>query len=133
MASAGAKAHDARLRQPRGDATTGGLLPARALTSLAKRWLSGAWSRIADSGAAWSAVAFVSEALRYRQGLGAAAICGLGTEVSLIVGYLGYAELIRDGRGDLSRSHGSAWPSWRGPVRWRGRLTAARPATHAAA
>ncbi|MEQ8145353.1 DUF6518 family protein [Streptomyces sp. OP7] len=72
------------------------------LTNLAQGWLPGAWNQIANSGAAWCVAAFVTGALVSRRGpVGPAISCGLATEVGLIVGYYGYAELGRDGMGQL--------------------------------
>src|SRR5215470_2176372 len=73
-------------------AAGGGLLLG-VLTNLAQGWLPGAWNQIANSGAAWSAVAFGAGALLYRRsGPMQAAIGGLAAEAGLVVGYYGYAE-----------------------------------------
>lgn len=82
-------------------ATAGGVLLG-VLTNLAQGWLPGAWNQLANSGAVWSAVAFVGGALLARRGSARlAAVGGLGAEVGLVVGYYGYAEFGRDGMGDL--------------------------------
>ncbi|MEU6532960.1 DUF6518 family protein [Streptomyces sp. NPDC046928] len=79
----------------------GGLLLG-VLTNLAQGWLPGAWNQIANSGAVWCVVAFVTGALVARRGsVWLAVFCGLGAEVGLVVGYYGYAELGRDGMGRL--------------------------------
>ncbi|GAA3264919.1 MULTISPECIES: DUF6518 family protein [Streptomyces] len=73
-----------------------------ALTSLAQGWLPGAWNQIANSGAVWCVAAFVTGALVSRRGrVGLAISCGVATEVGLVVGYYGYAELGREGMGRL--------------------------------
>ncbi|MGW1543058.1 DUF6518 family protein [Streptomyces sp. NPDC002309] len=72
------------------------------LTCLAQGWLPGSWNRIANSGAVWSAAAFAVTAVFARRISDmAAAVTGLLTELGLVVGYYGYAELGRDGMGDL--------------------------------
>lgn len=82
-------------------ATVGGLLLG-VLTNLAQGWLPGAWNQLANSGAIWSAVAFIAGALLYRNGPPAqAATAGLCAEVGLVVGYYGYAEFGREGMGQL--------------------------------
>ena len=82
-------------------AAGGGLLLG-VLTNLAQGWLPGAWNQIANSGAVWSAVAFGAGALLYRRsGPMQAAIGGLAAEIGLVVGYYGYAEVGRDGIGNL--------------------------------
>lgn len=82
-------------------AAGGGLLLG-VLTNLAQGWLPGAWNQIANSGAAWSAVAFAAGALLYRSDrVVQAAIRGQAAEAGLVVGYYGYAEIGRDGVGNL--------------------------------
>ena len=82
-------------------AAGGGLLLG-VITNLAQGWLPGAWNQIANSGAVWSAVAFAAGALLYRRsGPLQAAIGGLAAEIGLVVGYYGYAEIGRDGVGNL--------------------------------
>ncbi|MGW3209245.1 DUF6518 family protein [Streptomyces sp. NPDC001135] len=82
-------------------ATTGGVLLG-VLTNLAQGWLPGAWNQLANSGAVWSAVAFVGGALLAGQGTALrAAFGGLGAETGLVVGYYGYAEFGREGMGAL--------------------------------
>ncbi|MGV9233893.1 DUF6518 family protein [Streptomyces nigra] len=79
----------------------GGLLLG-VLTNLAQGWLPDAWNQIANSGAVWSVAAFVTGALVSRRGpVGLAISCGLASEVGLVLGYYGYAELGRDGIGRL--------------------------------
>ncbi|MCH5674868.1 DUF6518 family protein [Streptomyces gilvus] len=81
--------------------TAGGVLLG-VLTNLAQGWLPGAWNQLANSGAVWSAVAFVGGALLAGRGtVRLAAAGGLGAEAGLVVGYYGYAEFGRDGMGDL--------------------------------
>ena len=84
-------------------AATGGGLLLGVLTNLAQGWLPGAWNQIANSGAVWSAVAFVAGALLAGRGgtVVRAAVGGLGAEAGLVVGYYGYAEFGRDGMGSL--------------------------------
>ncbi|MGW3283030.1 DUF6518 family protein [Streptomyces sp. NPDC001002] len=85
-------------------AATGGGVLLGVLTNLAQGWLPGAWNQIANSGAVWSAVAFVAGALLAGRGGGTvvrAAVGGLGAEAGLVVGYYGYAEYGRDGMGSL--------------------------------
>ncbi|MFJ4789597.1 DUF6518 family protein [Streptomyces sp. NPDC088794] len=83
-------------------ATVGGSLLG-VLTNLAQGWLPGAWNQIANSGAVWSAVAFVAGALLAGRGgtVVRSAVGGLGAEAGLVVGYYGYAEFGRDGMGSL--------------------------------
>jgi hypothetical protein len=82
-------------------ATAGGVLLG-VLTNLAQGWLPGAWNQLANSGAVWSAVAFVSGVLLAGRGTALrAAVGGLGAEAGLVVGYYGYAEFGRDGMGAL--------------------------------
>jgi hypothetical protein len=82
-------------------AAVGGVLLG-VLTNLAQGWLPGGWNQLANSGAVWSAVAFVGGALLAGRGtVRLAAVGGLGAEVGLVVGYYGYAEFGRDGVGDL--------------------------------
>jgi hypothetical protein len=84
-------------------AATGGGVLFGVLTNLAQGWLPGAWNQIANSGAVWSAVAFVAGALLAgRRGtVVRATVGGLGAEAGLVVGYYGYAEFGRDGMGAL--------------------------------
>ncbi|MGW1210393.1 DUF6518 family protein [Streptomyces sp. NPDC002499] len=83
-------------------ATGGGVLLG-VLTNLAQGWLPGAWNQIANSGAVWSAVAFVAGALLAGRGgtVVRSAVGGLGAEAGLVVGYYGYVEFGRDGMGAL--------------------------------
>lgn len=82
-------------------AALGGLLLG-VLTNLAQGWLPGAWNQLANSGAVWSAVAFVAGALLAERGTVLRAVtAGLCAEVGLVVGYYGYAEFGRDGMGSL--------------------------------
>ncbi|MFJ1910379.1 DUF6518 family protein [Streptomyces sp. NPDC088147] len=79
----------------------GGLLLG-VLTNLAQSWLPGAWNQIANSGAVWSVAAFAAGALLARRvSLPAAAAGGLCAEAALVIGYYGYAEVARDGMGDM--------------------------------
>ncbi|MEU6139443.1 DUF6518 family protein [Streptomyces sp. NPDC047081] len=72
------------------------------LTNLGQGWLPGGWNQLANSGAVWSAVAFVAGALLARDGSASrAAVGGLAAEAGLVLGYYGYAEFGRDGMGDL--------------------------------
>ncbi|MCD0484043.1 DUF6518 family protein [Streptacidiphilus sp. ASG 303] len=83
-------------------ALTGGILLG-ILTNLAQGWLPNPWNQLANSGAVWTAVAFASGALAARRmPFSASVVAGLCSEVCLVVGYYGYAELGRDGMGDLS-------------------------------
>ncbi|MEI7030635.1 DUF6518 family protein [Streptomyces pratensis] len=80
-------------------AAAGGLLLG-VLTNLAQGWLPGAWNQLANSGAIWSASAFVAGALLARRNtLLQAAVGGLAAEAGLVVGYYGYAEFGREGMG----------------------------------
>ncbi|MFE7811857.1 DUF6518 family protein [Streptomyces sp. NPDC057433] len=80
-------------------AAAGGLLLG-VLTNLAQGWLPGAWNQLANSGAIWSASAFVAGALLARRNtLLQAAVGGLVAEAGLVVGYYGYAEFGREGMG----------------------------------
>ncbi|MFJ9244922.1 DUF6518 family protein [Streptomyces sp. NPDC101776] len=82
-------------------AAVGGLLLG-VLTNLAQGWLPGAWNQLANSGAVWSAAAFVAGALLAERGTALRAVtAGLCAEVGLVVGYYGYAEFGRDGMGSL--------------------------------
>ncbi|MEU7467561.1 DUF6518 family protein [Streptomyces sp. NPDC044984] len=84
-------------------AVAGGLLLG-VFTNLAQGWLPGSWNQIANSGAVWSAAAFATGALLYRRAsVVRAVIGGLAAEISLVVGYYGYAEYGygRDGMGAL--------------------------------
>ncbi|MFF4082623.1 DUF6518 family protein [Streptomyces sp. NPDC001777] len=82
-------------------ALAGGLLLG-VLTNLAQGWLPGEWNQIANSGAVWSVAAFAAGALLARKvSLPAAAVAGLCAESGLVVGYYGYAEVMRDGMGSL--------------------------------
>ncbi|MFE4538694.1 DUF6518 family protein [Streptomyces scopuliridis] len=77
------------------------------LTNLAQGWLPGAWNNLANSGAVWSSVAFVTGAvLAAKVSLRLAAVAGLLAELGLVVGYYGYAEFgfDRSGMGNLT------WP-----------------------
>ncbi|MFJ8113150.1 DUF6518 family protein [Streptomyces sp. NPDC096132] len=81
--------------------TVGGALLG-VLTNLAQGWLPGAWNQLANSGAVWSAVAFVAGALLAGSGtVLRSAVGGLCAEAGLVVGYYGYAEFGRDGMGAL--------------------------------
>ncbi|MFC8519758.1 DUF6518 family protein [Streptomyces sp. NPDC057257] len=83
-------------------AAAGGGLLLGLLTNLAQGLLPGAWNQVANSGAVWSAVAFVAAALLAREGgVPRAAAGGLAAEAGLVLGYYGYAEFGRDGMGDL--------------------------------
>ncbi|MGW2183479.1 DUF6518 family protein [Streptomyces sp. NPDC001732] len=82
-------------------AFAGGLLLG-ILTNLAQAWLPGSWNQIANSGAVWSVAAFAAGALLARKvSLPAVAVAGLCAESGLVVGYYGYAEVVRDGMGSL--------------------------------
>ncbi|MBO0801895.1 MAG: hypothetical protein J2P25_02320 [Nocardiopsaceae bacterium] len=72
------------------------------MTNLAQGWLPGSWYQIADSGAAWSAVAFVAGALLADRGVRVAAVGGLAAELGLVTGYYGFAEFGRGGMGMLT-------------------------------
>ncbi|WP_369218153.1 DUF6518 family protein, partial [Streptomyces flavofungini] len=74
-------------------------LAAGVLTNLAQGWLPGAWNQLANSGAVWSAVAFVAGAASRPSRLAVAAVAGLLAEAGLVVGYYAYAEFGRDGMG----------------------------------
>lgn len=81
-------------------AAAGGLLLG-VLTNLAQGYLPGAWNQLANSGAVWSAVAFVAGALIAGRGRALLpTVGGLGSEAGLVVGYYGYAEFGRNGMGD---------------------------------
>ncbi|MGV9238498.1 DUF6518 family protein [Streptomyces nigra] len=72
------------------------------LTNLAQGWLSSPWSQIPNSGAVWSVVAFAAGAMLVsRVSLVASGAAGLLAEWGLVAGYYGYAELGRDGMGDV--------------------------------
>ncbi|MFD8263496.1 DUF6518 family protein [Streptomyces griseoluteus] len=80
-------------------ATAGGLLLG-VLTNLAQGWLPGAWNQLANSGAIWSASAFIAGVLLARRStLLQAAVGGLVAEAGLVVGYYAYAEFGREGMG----------------------------------
>lgn len=66
-------------------------------TNVLQGVLSGGVNSIANTGSAWVAGAFVAGALAPRL----APLLGLLTQVGAVVGYYGYAELVRDGMGDL--------------------------------
>ncbi|XVQ07239.1 DUF6518 family protein [Spirillospora sp. CA-255316] len=69
------------------------------VTNLAQGWLPGSWNQIANSGAVWSAVAFVVGALSANRGVSSAAAAGLTAEAGLVIGYYAFAEFGRDGMG----------------------------------
>jgi hypothetical protein len=82
-------------------AAAGGVLLG-VLTNLAQGWLPGAWNQLANSGAVWSAVAFLAGAVLAGRGTALrAALAGLGSEAGLVVGYYGYAQFGRNGMGAL--------------------------------
>ncbi|MFI5757096.1 DUF6518 family protein [Streptomyces sp. NPDC051569] len=82
-------------------ALVGGILLG-ILDNLAQGWLPGAWNQIPNSGAVWSAVAFVTGALLARRASPAVvALAGLLVESGLVIGYYGYAEFGRDGMGSF--------------------------------
>ncbi|MEU5342333.1 MULTISPECIES: DUF6518 family protein [unclassified Streptomyces] len=72
------------------------------MTNLAQGRLPGSWNQIANSGAVWSAVAFVAGALLADRGVRVAVAGGLAAEVGLVTGYYGFAEFGRDGMGMLT-------------------------------
>lgn len=72
------------------------------MTNLAQGWLPGSWNQIANSGSAWSAVAFVAGALLADRGVRVAVAGGLAAAVGLVTGYYGFAELGRGGMGMLT-------------------------------
>ncbi|MFI6700848.1 DUF6518 family protein [Streptomyces sp. NPDC050509] len=72
------------------------------MTNLAQGWLPGNWNQIANSGAVWSAVAFVAGALLADRGVRVAVAGGLVAEVGLVTGYYGFAEFGRGGMGTLT-------------------------------
>ncbi|MFJ5226689.1 DUF6518 family protein [Streptomyces sp. NPDC088400] len=81
----------------------GGGLVLGVLTNLAQGWLHTPWDQIPNSGAVWSAVAFVAGALLARWASPhVVAVTGLLAEVGLVVGYYGYAEFGRGGMGDFA-------------------------------
>ncbi|MGY0021075.1 DUF6518 family protein [Streptomyces sp. YJ-C3] len=73
------------------------------LTNLLQGWLPWPWSQLANSGGVWSAFAFVTGAvLAHRiRSLRSLAAAGALTEIGLVVGYYGYAEVGRGGMGSL--------------------------------
>lgn len=66
------------------------------LTNLGQGVLPGSFNSLANSGAIWVVAAFVAGALCRRP-----VVAGILTQVGAVVGYYGYAELFRDGMGDL--------------------------------
>ncbi|MGZ3146194.1 DUF6518 family protein [Lentzea chajnantorensis] len=66
------------------------------LTNLGQGVLPGGFNSLANSGAIWVVAAFIAGALSRRP-----ILAGTLTQVGAVVGYYGYAELFRDGMGDL--------------------------------
>ncbi|MCG8928076.1 DUF6518 family protein [Lentzea sp. CC55] len=66
------------------------------LTNLGQGVLPGGFNSLANSGAIWVVAAFVAGA-RSRRPI----LAGTLTQVGAVAGYYGYAELFRDGMGDL--------------------------------
>ncbi|MEW1615926.1 MULTISPECIES: DUF6518 family protein [unclassified Streptomyces] len=71
------------------------------MTNLAQGWLPGAWNNIVNSGAVWSAVAFVAGVVLADRRVRVAMAGGLASEVGLVAGYYGFAEFGRGGMGHL--------------------------------
>jgi hypothetical protein len=91
-----------RFTLPRVAGCLGAGLALGVMTNLAQGWLPGSWNQIANSGAAWSAVAFIAGALLADRGVRVAAAGGLAAEVGLVAGYYGFAEFGRGGMGMLT-------------------------------
>lgn len=77
-------------------ASLAGGLALGVLTNLAQGWLPDPWNQIPNSGAVWAALAFVAGvALAGRCRLPLLAAAGLCVEIGLVVGYYGYATVVR--------------------------------------
>jgi len=72
-----------------------------AVTNVLQGVLPDALQAISNSGSVWSAAAFAAGALARVPGR-VAVLAGTATEVGAVVGYYAYAELVRDGMGDLT-------------------------------
>ncbi|RAY16550.1 hypothetical protein DPM19_04085 [Actinomadura craniellae] len=70
------------------------------LTNIGQGLLPGVWNQFVNSGAVWVVAAFVTGLLLPGRGRWTV-IAGVGTQAGAVVGYYGYAELVRDGMGDL--------------------------------
>ncbi|MFJ9641065.1 DUF6518 family protein [Streptomyces sp. NPDC101178] len=91
-----------RARGGRAAVAAGGGLLLGVLTNLAQGWLPDTWQQLANSGAVWSAAAFVVGAVLYRhERLVQAVLGGAVAEAGLVAGYYGCAEFGRDGAGSL--------------------------------
>ncbi len=71
------------------------------LTNVLQGVLPDALQAVSNSGSVWSAAAFAAGAAVKVPGR-VAVLAGTATEVGAVVGYYAYAELVRDGMGDLT-------------------------------
>lgn len=71
------------------------------MTNVLQGVLPDGLQNLANSGAIWISAAFVAGMLIRSGRRLAPSLAGLATQVGAVVGYYGYAELFRDGMGDL--------------------------------
>ncbi|HWO58714.1 MAG TPA: DUF6518 family protein [Umezawaea sp.] len=99
---------NAPLRRPLSTPSSTGLalvagLLVGAVTNVLQGVLPDALQALSNSGSVWSAAAFAAGAVVKVRGR-AAVLAGTATEIGAVVGYYAYAELVRDGMGELT------WP-----------------------
>ncbi|WNV86306.1 DUF6518 family protein [Umezawaea sp. Da 62-37] len=101
-----------------------------ALTNVLQGVLPDGLQALSNSGSVWSAAAFAAGAMAILPRV--AVLAGTVTEVGAVVGYYAYAELVRDGMGDLAYPlfwlaialvagplFGTAGAWWRTGIGWR--------------
>lgn len=92
--------HRPALVSSTGFALLGGLLVG-VVTNVLQGVLPDALQAVSNSGSVWTVAAFAAGALVKVAGR-VAVLAGVATQVGAVVGYYGYAEVVRDGMGDLT-------------------------------